>query len=1075
MPFTKELFEMSMRAINGLNGFITVLLVLLSAQSMAGFSSSTSNGNYVLKMSHYIYIGHQYHCVKNNVPIACDYLQHTEQGNDTHEFTLNRSLLGNNTKIVGSLNFKKSNSGSVYYKCFEITSTGSRTFSESTRECYIPAVSEEPVSDDIEYSCFLQPLTNSQQLEMVIISNDISSDQIHYLCHSQNVNNAEDQCYQADYQNNAYVHPIKINWSAGAKENWLVKLDAHNRNLIEGGEFTLPSQFPTSPISCDGETTLPTPDPTPSPAPTPDPSDTTPLLSWCPVSHYSSAPTGDNGEGYIYGITKDGVLFHNTPSYGYLFGVYNSYFDIKGDTINDRAICLRNSKWGFGWCGLSPTLIERPDGGIYWRYEVQLTPSELNALHEGKLSIEYKVSHWYALHNYNTQCIVNYGLNHSDSGYTSYSSVRGTSSDICLLGGQKGYAVSDGDQPDDLEACSLSETEPSDLLARRPHTLEIHSKDAAIDEAHAHFWVYYSTVASNEDGSIPNSADVSLEDSQATAASVEKLANGTPKKVTLKTSVSNKGTSKVEFKLKSTEWGYLNLHIIPASSDALSLEQDPLYFDSNGVMKQSLVDNSTLLYKATVQPFALNIALTIPNDSPTPKSLKTSADTDEYLIVANAPFSLPITPVAWQQEDDKTSTGTPDGHDNITSDPDTIATILDNTGLEALSDSTKIQVNAFTDKGDNLHLAPMTSCNLDADRQDNWQNTLQTFTQSQLMSTCFTAFTGSTDDSTPYFGHIRFSAEIKKNTFLNINTDIAKSQLRPATPITPYNIIASKTSVESTREQLKREFYFNEPFTFYTQLEAYAWGHNTPLNITENNKTIVTPTTLNWKKQPSALEPLNDISSYLQSNKQIVVSQTFDSKKNDTNTDPLKNGAMKLKVKNSFGQLTIAETDVSLYYGCLYLPDRSGPEDSYLEAPLAIRYWSGSQFKTADFDSSTVFNSANIRHRLVSSGDEALGDNEEEWKSFTWQNKNIGIGDSIVNYANESQSSDNFDIDLKAGKSNQKFTAPGENYTGQFQLSVNLENMPWIQCNGSTEEIANYEFGTYRGHDRVIYWQEVVR
>lgn len=60
---------------------------------------------------------------------------------------------------------------------------------------------------------------------------------------------------------------------------------------------------------------------------------------------------------------------------------------------------------------------------------------------------------------------------------------------------------------------------------------------------------------------------------------------------------------------------------------------------------------------------------------------------------------------------------------------------------------------------------------------------------------------------------------------------------------------------------------------------------------------------------------------------------------------------------------------------------------------------------------------------------------------------------------------------------------PGAGNTGNFKVDIDLTNYPWLlfdwnldgdYSNDTALPSAQFSFGSYRGHDRIIYWREVL-
>jgi hypothetical protein len=143
----------------------------------------------------------------------------------------------------------------------------------------------------------------------------------------------------------------------------------------------------------------------------------------------------------------------------------------------------------------------------------------------------------------------------------------------------------------------------------------------------------------------------------------------------------------------------------------------------------------------------------------------------------------------------------------------------------------------------------------------------------------------------------------------------------------------------------------------------------------------------------------------------------------------------------------------NLFDGRLRLNSASGPSDLSLPIPVAAEYWNGSQFVSNTSDSCTPVNGA----------------------SATLNNFRNYQGS--INGTTPSGSAT-----LSAGQSQTALilSAPGAGNYGSVDISLNLSTtQPWLEFDwnndGSLDSstTATASFGTYRGSDRVIYWQEI--
>jgi len=159
---------------------------------------------------------------------------------------------------------------------------------------------------------------------------------------------------------------------------------------------------------------------------------------------------------------------------------------------------------------------------------------------------------------------------------------------------------------------------------------------------------------------------------------------------------------------------------------------------------------------------------------------------------------------------------------------------------------------------------------------------------------------------------------------------------------------------------------------------------------------------------------------------------------------------------------------LDLRFGRLRLDDAFGPEVIDLPVPFFTEYWDGATYVRNADDSCTVISRSDIEYP---DGD-LVDDNN---RTVT-----IGSGDTTGRYADLPPAPAGVGFtDSDAGHF---FTAPGAGNTGSFQVQVDLNNRPWLRHDWDQDgdfsdtmlPPANIGFGSFRGHDRVIYWREVL-
>ena len=155
----------------------------------------------------------------------------------------------------------------------------------------------------------------------------------------------------------------------------------------------------------------------------------------------------------------------------------------------------------------------------------------------------------------------------------------------------------------------------------------------------------------------------------------------------------------------------------------------------------------------------------------------------------------------------------------------------------------------------------------------------------------------------------------------------------------------------------------------------------------------------------------------------------------------------------------------AFYFGRLRLDDAFGPETASLNVSFQTDYWTGSIWSRNTADSCTTIATSAITYPF---GAINIAAN----RSVT-----IGTGSTTGNYTSLAGSAVNF----TSGDAGHYFSAPGSGKTGSFAVDVNLTSYAWLRfdwnndanyTNDTALPSARYTFGTYRGNDRTLFWQD---
>lgn len=160
----------------------------------------------------------------------------------------------------------------------------------------------------------------------------------------------------------------------------------------------------------------------------------------------------------------------------------------------------------------------------------------------------------------------------------------------------------------------------------------------------------------------------------------------------------------------------------------------------------------------------------------------------------------------------------------------------------------------------------------------------------------------------------------------------------------------------------------------------------------------------------------------------------------------------------------ILGSTLNMRYGRLRLDDAFGPETANLPVNFATEFWTGSFFAPNMNDSCT---------RILRSAITYPAGNILTPASLT-----VGLtGGSTTGAYGQMTATE---VAFANGTANHSFSAPTGGGTGSFNVNVDLTSYPWLRFDwnqdGSFSDPAlppaRYSFGSYRGHDRVIYWRE---
>ncbi len=163
-------------------------------------------------------------------------------------------------------------------------------------------------------------------------------------------------------------------------------------------------------------------------------------------------------------------------------------------------------------------------------------------------------------------------------------------------------------------------------------------------------------------------------------------------------------------------------------------------------------------------------------------------------------------------------------------------------------------------------------------------------------------------------------------------------------------------------------------------------------------------------------------------------------------------------------------SSLNLRFGRLVIRNAHGPETATLDVPFESQYWDSATnvFVTNTADSCTIINVADIEF--------------DNAPLSTDSNRNVTVasGTSTGTFASFNPG---LTVAFSSGEAGLSFSPPGAGNSDGFNVDVDLSNYPWLRSdwNGDGDSAgdtalpsAEIRFGRYRGHDRIIYWNEVL-
>lgn len=349
---------------------------------------------------------------------------------------------------------------------------------------------------------------------------------------------------------------------------------------------------------------------------------------------------------------------------------------------------------------------------------------------------------------------------------------------------------------------------------------------------------------------------------------------------------------------------------------------------------------------------------------------------------------------------------------------------------------------------------------------------------------------GST--SNVYFdevGIIVISAQLTDGSYLGAsNSAASNSQSNAVGRFTPsYFAIIDQTLTPACISFS----YLGQPFDLSLQIEAYSARNNATQNyqdafaqVTDIDSALVytaidqaAPTELSDNLSGTSsdvwLQGVGSISSNLTLARPASPSAPFTQTElgalfTDDDGIALLNSALNLDSDNDGASDSVNVGTSDFRFGRLLFESAHGPEGADLAITLQSQYFDGSTWQTNLDDNCTSLEQTDV---LFPDGTYDVSGN---------RTTAIGAGSTTGVFTDPSAGK----IQFIAGDAGFYFTAPGAGNTGSATVQINnMAAIPWLSFDwdqdgdfgDSVLPPITASFGSYRGHDRIIYWREILQ
>lgn len=471
----------------------------------------------------------------------------------------------------------------------------------------------------------------------------------------------------------------------------------------------------------------------------------------------------------------------------------------------------------------------------------------------------------------------------------------------------------------------------------------------------------------------------------------------------------------------------------------------------------------------TARPFAFLISATAnPGATSASGSVYTTAGTN---------FSVSVTAKAWQSTDDLNNDGIADNYNDAT--PNTAFNLSDNSTLAAFGQETPAQTITLTAQ------LGLPAGGVDPGLGDGDA----TATDGRVISS-FTNGVGTT--SSVYYaevGIIQLITTVTGGDYLSAGTTATTNSLTKSAYVgrfKPSKFSLSAGAITPFCSSVSAFTYLGQPFTTgFTLTAQNALGATTAnytgsfaklsstgyqfkaLDTTANTQLTSRLTNasvgLTWgagTASPSGQLTLDRSASpdgpYTST--KIGLSAT------DTDSVTFASGDLNLDADQNGSNESIQLGQTAFRHGRLNLQTAHGPETAALPVNFNTEYFSAGEWYKNTLDSCTTLATSQISYPNGAISTSAN-------RTVT-----LGAGSTTGSYTSLAGSAVNF----TQGDAGHQFSSPGAGNTGTLTETVSLANYAWLRFDwnndGSHTDTslpqAKFTFGSYRGHDKQIFWQE---